>query len=299
MLPVYTIVILACLAVETILSLLFSSFIVLVNLLDWFKERKLNSCDLILTALGISNIFFQCFTTVDNLTFFVFRELYFQDDIFLYTTAWVITLISNSSWLTAWLCLYYCVKIVNLNSRFFSWMKLQINAIVPWLMLMSFLGSIGIGLPTIWSVYKSLPANSTASYNVDELGLNWKLSYGAAAAVLVVVCPFLLVALSIVLILISLCRHVFHMNQNATGFTKPNLKAHIGAAKTVASLLLTYVIFYVSEMFVVIKEFPVNSAAYILCWAFIMSFTLSQSLILIPGNLKLRTTMKNLICPSK
>ncbi|MEE6513659.1 hypothetical protein FKM82_021433 [Ascaphus truei] len=297
--PMHMCIILFFIAVGSLLGILSNLFIVLVNLLNWFKGRKFNRCDLILTSLGISNICFQCSTTVDKIIFIAFRDLYFTKNIYLFYCPGMVLFINPNSWFTTRLCVYYCIKIVNRNTHLFIWLKQHISSIVPWVLLGSAVGSVGIALPAIWNIYIVLPGNTTANYSVDDIEIRWSLPYAGTTGFLVVICPFLLVVLSIALILVSLCQHVVNMKENASGFSKPNLKAHIGAANTIMSLLLSYLVFNIAETLLITNVFPVDSPGYVLCWALIMGFTISQSLILIPGNPKLKKALRRFLCFAK
>ncbi|XP_030066122.1 taste receptor type 2 member 40-like [Microcaecilia unicolor] len=288
---------------EAFIGILTNSLTVTINVQDWIKYGSLNSCDKILLTIGLSNIAFQCIMISNDMCMLLWIEVFVLDYVYLIFFVLLMLMIYNSFWLTASLCIFYCIKIITFHHPVLAWLKLRISKIVPFLLLGSVIGPFLLIVPAVWDTYKDYGLNVSASLIDNSTFKSYRLrqtfSYSTASLLLGCCMPFLLVLLSIILILTSLCRHARRMENNTGGFNKPRLEAHIGAAKTVIFLLFHYIVFYTAEVLLLFDTFQLASLWSVLCMILVYAFAPIQSVILILGNSSLKQAVRRILCPVK
>ncbi|XP_078539530.1 taste receptor type 2 member 7-like [Lissotriton helveticus] len=272
-------------------GLLGNSCILAKNAADWMKSTNLNSCDLIISSLAASNVCLQCaffssyLCSTINLDFFLTQALQ-------YFLAMKCIFDSLSVWTSAWLCVHYCVKIVTCNRALFLQLKMNFPRMVPWLILYSVLISLVISLPRLWDFRRASKANTTLA--VSGNGATSKPITDSSSAFLFVtyvsvfVLAFGIMVLSAFMIIISLSRHMKKMAESADGFRRPRQDAHLSALKTVTSLLILCVLFYLCQSFLILRVVKRGENAYIVCTCFVSIFPSLNSVILIMGSSRLK-----------
>ncbi|KAJ1125812.1 hypothetical protein NDU88_004230 [Pleurodeles waltl] len=207
---------------------------------------------------------------------------------------------SSSVWLTACLCVFYCVKIVDFNHPLFIWLKLRISKVVLWLQLWSVVEPLVLSFPVYWDSHSNLNDNSTVDrkFNSTVPAEKGKLlkSYLDVAETLGFCIPLLLGVLSIAPIFPSLYRHTRRMKENALGFSEPRLGAHIGAARILGSLLLIYLVIILTIFLAALLKSELSLMVSEICIALI---TPAESIILILGNTKLKHALWKALSPCK
>ncbi|XP_040296078.1 taste receptor type 2 member 40-like [Bufo bufo] len=277
--------------IETFTGVLSNVFIVVVNFHDWLKGQSLNSSDQLVVSLALSNFCFACINAATIVCTFFFSNIFLLDYVF-YTFYMILSYsIFSSSWLSAWLCLFFCVKIISFKHGCMAWLKANITTIVPWLILVSQVFSIVSSLPLIWTITKVFASNSTdeSEANGTSIFTGYKINATYNLFSLLINCflPFLFVMATTGRIILSLYTHARHMKQNMED-RGPSLKVHQGAARTMMSLLVLYLIFYVVELG--IGFLSMMDPLYWVCFLLIVSFPTLQSIIFITGNAKLKQT---------
>ncbi|XP_029460794.1 taste receptor type 2 member 40-like [Rhinatrema bivittatum] len=303
MLSLSDIVIQIILLCEALLGILTNSLTVAINIQDWIKDRSLNACDKILLTIGLFNIAFQCTMVSNDMCMLFWMQFFLLDHVYLTFIVLMMFMIYNSFWLAASLCIFYCVKIITFHNPVLAWLKLRISKIVPWLLVGSVIGTFLLSVPAVWDTYKDYTLNISANAIDNSTSKSYKLrqsfSYNLSSLFLGCCVPFFLVLLSIIFILMSLCRHARRMENNAGGFNKPRLEAHIGAAKTVIYLLLHYSIFCLAEIMLLFDIFQRASLWSVFCLVLVYAFAPIQSVILILGNSSLKQAVRRILCPVK
>ncbi|KAM5152736.1 taste receptor type 2 member 13-like [Mantella aurantiaca] len=290
-------------AAEIIIGTMTNAFIVLVNLRDWLKGRNLNSSDKLVLSLALSNACFSFANTTTVVFFIYFTEFVFLDYVFYINYGVMSYAIFSSSWLSSWLCLFFFLKIISFKSGCFGWMKMKVDLLVPWLIFLSQVMSFFSFLPLIWTtskVYISLNSTSSDSWtNQTSKVIGYKIndSYNLFSILINCFVPFLIVTATTGRIIASLSSHARHMKQNMEDSRGPNLKVHQAAARTMSSLLVIYLIFYVVELG--LGFLPMSSPLYWICFMLILFFPTLQSIVLISGNSKLRQICSDLMSCKK
>ncbi|KAM3916060.1 taste receptor type 2 member 40-like [Leptodactylus fuscus] len=284
------------LMIEIFSGVMTNVFIVVVNLHDWLKGRSFNSSDHLVVSLALSNFCFSCINAATIVCSIFFSSIFLVDFVF-YTLYGIMSYsIFSSSWLSAWLCLFFCVKIISFQHGCMLWLKTNITSVVPWLILLSQVLSIVSSLPIIWTITKVYATNAT-----DEIGTNGTLTftgyqmsqtYNMFSLLINCFIPFMFVMVTTGRIIVSLCAHARHMKQNMEDHG-PSLKAQQGAARTMMSLLILYLIFYVVELG--LGFLSMADPLYWVCFVLIFSFPTLQSGVIISGNAKLKQTCKKIL----
>ncbi|XP_044307030.1 taste receptor type 2 member 4-like [Varanus komodoensis] len=265
-------------------GLISNGFIVTVAIIQWTKRRSLSSNEQLLMILGISNFCITVLLAASlignqlNNRSYLLLQIIFRVAIFL---------LYSRFWLTAWLCVFYCLKIVNSTYSAFLWCKLRISQLIPHLLAASLVVSFFLSVFSILHLPVQSQSNTTActaNMTQAKMGIDFSrdrillLSLGSG-------CPLLVVSLCSILIVASLCRHICRMRSAASSFKSHQTEAHIKAAGTVVFLLILYLLFYVAESLPLIVGFEGSDLFELLV---LMVYAPAQATILVLVNPKLK-----------
>ncbi|XP_075036812.1 taste receptor type 2 member 9-like [Mixophyes fleayi] len=282
---------LVILMAEILIGISTNGFIVFVNVRDWLRGQSLNSSDQLVVSLAVSNACFSCVNGASIVCSIFFTNIFLVDYVFYILYFIMSYTIFSSSWLSASLCLFFCLKIINFQHGCLAWLKTNIVTVVPWLILLSQVLSFSCCLPLLFTFTKVFAPNSTAQIGTNEtskvvIGYQINTFYNLFSLLMNCFVPFLMVMITTGRIIASLWKHARHMRQNMEDDHGPSVKAHQGAARTMMSLLILYLIFYVVELG--LGFLSMLSPIYWVCFVLIVSFPTIQSFILIVGNVKLK-----------
>ncbi|XP_053550845.1 taste receptor type 2 member 40-like [Bombina bombina] len=292
---IYTFVFFTICIGEVIAGIVTSSFIVCVYLFHWYKGVTLSSCDQIIFALSISNVlypFVSTFRISTELLHLPTQSIEFSQVCYGIS---VFTVMS-SSWLSALLCLFYCVKIVHFKAGSILRLKMKIDVLVPWLILSAELVSLFFTIPGILSFSSKLEANKTSLLAPNNL-INQTDNTFSYTAILVslapnIFFPFLITICTTVCIIWTLRKHTGNMRKNMRD--SDSLKVHRTAVNTMLSLLFIFLSFYIAEIYITIDIHASLSIEYFgMVILMLASFPL-QSLVLVLGTNKLMQNCKKL-----
>ncbi|KAJ7316676.1 hypothetical protein JRQ81_002838 [Phrynocephalus forsythii] len=278
-------------------GLVSNGFIATLIITEWSKCRRLNSSELLLLSLGVSNVFIT-----------VFLPGYFAVHIFSIVTIRHLVghmLMGGTLFaglcrytFTAWLCVFYCVKILNSTQSFFLWWKLRISWLIPRLIVGTVIFSLLVSLALLNLLPDYHPGHIASSVtNVTheemlELNSLYFLSFVAFTG-----CPLVVVLLSSILVVASLCSHVCQMTSNESCLKNPQTQAHTKAAGTVVSLLFLYVSFYVGN--ILIHPEVLTETVRIFAALMMMVYSPAQAAILVFVNPKLKQAASRMLLKKK
>ncbi|MEE6510024.1 hypothetical protein FKM82_029043 [Ascaphus truei] len=264
-------------------------FIIAVSARAWVKGGYQSPADLILLALGISNVTMQILQFFINMTYFFWKD-FLVSQVYILCHAINSSTILSCSWMTAWLCTFYCLKIVTFRYQLLTFLKLRFLKLLPWLIL----GTVGLSSSLMaflaGNIFKDNPLNNTVNstlYNNSLEYVSVQVSFKVFIYAMEVgfSIPFFLILVSLGLTLTSLSLHVLRMLQSSSNFTSSQLKFHMNAAKTMTLLLVLHITFYLSHLS--LKIFPHFTPWSWFCIVIYIYFCTLQALILISGNRKL------------
>ncbi|XP_078510288.1 taste receptor type 2 member 9-like [Lissotriton helveticus] len=274
-------------------------FILLVNFIHWLKgNRDLNSCDLILTSLGLSNVLHVCIYFFCNLCRIAWREVYLIVSKPVLLT--VFCLRSCNFLFTTIFCVYCCVTIVNSSTPFFMRLKVKFPGAVPWLLLASVLVSLATCLPVASDLL--VKANGGAFYNFSTSAASnvsgeghmnsWLNESQSSSRFLInafvsILCLATL-TFSAATILTFLCIHMRRVEQNMGGFTNSHLGVYLGAIKTISSLFVLYVLVFLSHWLLLLRPSLHETPGIEVCVLMNSIFPALSSVIFILGYSKLK-----------
>ncbi|NXM64277.1 T2R40 protein, partial [Illadopsis cleaveri] len=246
--------------------------------------------DMIMISLSSSKITLQCWIILD-LFLTIFCDLCdFEENIFGVIKTVYLVLNYAMLWSGAWLSVFYCIKVASFTQSFFLWLKQRIARLVPWMLLTSWLCSVTAAIPFAWDVYgvqdnftaPSPMTNSSATRTTrkDSLGVLILLSNAGVGM------PLILSVVSSILLIQSLWIHTRRMQNNASGFRDPSLEAHISAIKSVCSLLIFYITYFIAFTFLLYNFFLHFSIENSLCIAVMAACPTGHTMVLIWSNPK-------------
>ncbi|XP_021019859.1 taste receptor type 2 member 140-like [Mus caroli] len=282
-------ILLITLCVEFIGGSLGNAFIVLVNIMDWVKRRKLSFIDQIFTALAISRIGFLCSIITSVLVYELNPALIMTKRLVSeINTSWTVTN-HFSIWLATSLSVFYFLKIGIFSNAIFhlKWRVKQVVSVTLLTSLLIFFSNI-------------LIVNRCIDVWIDRYEAN--ISYSAILSTashisrliiltntIFTLIPFTVSLTMFLLLIFSLWRHLKNMQGNATGFRDISTAAHIKALQMVVTFLSMYTIFFLSILLQFCNiEFQKKNSVTLFSFTTGLAFPSGHSYILILGNTKLR-----------
>ncbi|NXR92494.1 T2R40 protein, partial [Hypocryptadius cinnamomeus] len=221
-----------------------------------------------------------------------YEPFFYKENMFIVSKAIFVFLSYSILWLGAWLSVFYCIKVASFTQSFFTWLKLRIASLVPWMLLTSWLCSLITAIPFAWDVY-SVHENITAPSSMtnssargttrkDSLSLLILLSNAGIGM------PLILSVVSSVLLIRSLWIHTRCMQNNGSGFRDPSLEAHRKAIKSVCSFLILYIIYFICVLLLLFNILSPLSNGELICVVIMAACPTGHTMVLIWSNPKFR-----------
>ncbi|XP_077305982.1 taste receptor type 2 member 9-like [Lithobates pipiens] len=279
-----SVVCLGVLALEATVGLCSNAFIIFSLTFSGFKRTNIAPCNYILIALNVSTM---CYTISMFLNVLVY--LYGPSFNFTYVSSVLsyLTIISitSSSWLTADLCLFYFIKILQIQSRFLTWMKMKIDRMIPLLILIVEILSLLESFIVSYIFNQDLPRNSTIAAT-EATSEHYRLRLKFRSVMLAMASPpFLIAIMATATSAVSLKLHSHRMEANM-GHTSG--KDYRSAVQTMACLVVFYALIGL-VMIIFGQEFIEDQTwGYWICLMILTAFSMVQSGLLINGNPKLK-----------
>ncbi|XP_027742423.1 taste receptor type 2 member 9-like [Empidonax traillii] len=280
---------------EAFAGMWINAFIVSVICMTWVRKRTLNSYEKILLLLGCSRFCFLCFSWV-----YVFLLIIYPNYFHVHPTLQLLSsaqsfFTCSNFWVSACLCVFYCIKIANFRNSFFIYLKVKIDRIVPWLLLGSALFSLVNGILVYDFTNKPHCNNSTrqghfwkVKIKTDEHFFTFYVIIGFVYAT-----PFTAVIFSALLLLFSLWRH--RCNMQTTSLKDLSMDAHIKAMKSIISFFVMYSINIIALIVGMIYSTKEENPIMLMTYVFMCAFPGLHSLILIFSNPSLETTLLRIL----
>ncbi|CAI9166258.1 unnamed protein product [Rangifer tarandus platyrhynchus] len=280
-----------------LIGMLGNGFIVLVNCIDLVKRQKLSSADCILTGLAISRISQLWVILCDSFLLVLWPHRYAIDK--LTKVVSIFWTLSNhlATWFATCLSVFYFFKVASFSHLCFTWLQWRIRSVV----LVLLLGSLSLlflnfelidMFNSVWiSGYKIYAKNSTWFSDLSETHyLPHLIVFNFINLI-----PFLLSLTSLLLLSLSLMRHIRNLQLNPSS-KDLSTEAHKRAMKMVMSFLFFFVIHVSSILltgWVFLKQRGCLAKLVVVLTSTV--FPSSHSFILILGNSKLRQNVVGLL----
>ncbi|XP_016152518.1 PREDICTED: LOW QUALITY PROTEIN: taste receptor type 2 member 9-like [Ficedula albicollis] len=293
----YGTTILAIISLETFAGVWINAFIVCVLCIGWVKKKTLNSNEKILLLLGCSRISCLSFSWVHKSLSIIYLNYIIVHTIRQRLASFANFFNYSNLWVSACLCVFYCIKIANFRNSFFNYLKIKIDRMVPWLLLGSGLLSLAMGIVThdLYEILQSNNLNFTCPGNYLEAIIRMDKYYFPSffLAVFGYAASFMAVIFAAVLLLFSLWRHKCKMQTNS--MKDLSVEAHIRAMKSILSFLVMYSINFVCLVLIVFYTRTNDNIVKVLTYIYLYAFPGVHSLILIFNNPKLEKALLQIL----
>ncbi|XP_063006499.1 taste receptor type 2 member 40-like [Melospiza melodia melodia] len=276
--------------IECLAGILGNGIILAASSLSCIGSKTWLPYDMIMISLSLSKITLQCWIILDLFLTIFCEPSYFEENLFGFIKTGYMLLNYSSLWFGAWLSVFYCIKVASFTQSFFIWLKLRIARLMPWMLLTSWLCSFTAAIPFTWHVY-SVHENITAPSSMTNSSA-WTTTRKDSSGLIMllynvgVALPLLLSVVSSVLLIRSLWIHTRRMQNNASGFRDPSLEAHMKAIKSICSLLIFYVTYFIAFTFLLCNLFLRFSTPKSICIAVMAACPTAHTLVLIWSNPK-------------
>ncbi|XP_066170381.1 taste receptor type 2 member 116-like [Sylvia atricapilla] len=288
---------LAIISLEVFAGMWINAFIACVLCIGWVKKKTLNSNEKILLLLSWSRISSVCFSWVNEFLAVIYPNYFYVHPILQLLSSFATFWNYSNLWVSASLCVFYCIKIANFRNSFFIYLKVRIDRMVLWLLLGSGISALAMGI-IVYDHNGTVQSNNltfTCLRNFWEESIImdkhffptfFLIGFGYAAS-------FLAVIFSAVFLLFSLWRHKHKMQTNS--MKDLSMEAHIRAMKSILSFLVMYSINFVCLILTVIDAMKNENAMTLLVSIYLCAFPGVHSLILICSNPKLEKAMLKIL----
>ncbi|XP_068103377.1 taste receptor type 2 member 40-like [Hyperolius riggenbachi] len=286
---------------QAVVAISLNAFIVCFSFKNLKTRLTYNPTNVIYFTMGLVNIFMELVLFTESLIYLYWPALYDMMEILLTLIVLSMTVMYSSFWLTGWLCAYFCVTISNFTNRLIVGIKQFLSTFLPHVLLLSVTGSFFMSILLFWMADMEFPTqfpknNTSASFVSPTVLLS--PVYRVMVTLLGCGLPFILALGSTGVTVFSLITHIIRMKNNVSGYTRPNLHAHINATRTMVLLFTFSVIFYIIESLFLanIKGIAFNLLI-IISYFVIMSFPTAEAFIIIQAIPKLRKMILGTFCP--
>ncbi|NWR00037.1 TA2R7 protein, partial [Paradoxornis webbianus] len=283
----------AIITLEAFAGMWINAFIVCVLCIGWVKKKTLNSNEKILLVLGCSRFCFLCFSWIYAFLSNIYPYCLLVHPIFQLLQGGYTIFNCSNLWVSACLCVFYCIKIANFRNRFFTYLKLKIDRMVPWLLFGSVIFSMIFGI----IVYNTIDKAVCKDLNFTCLKNFWKATIRIEEhfyptyflAGFLFTTSFMAVIFSALFLLFSLWRHKRRMQTNS--MNNPSMEAHIKAMKSILSFFIMYSINFMSLILILVYSTKYNNHMIFLVYLIQNAYPGVHSLFLIFSNPKLEKTV--------
>ncbi|NXP29139.1 TA2R9 protein, partial [Scytalopus superciliaris] len=291
----YDATLVAIMTLQAFAGMWINSFIVSVICLAWVQKKTLNSNEKILYLLGCSRFWYLCVSWLYSFLSIIYPHFFYVQSTYTLIASIQSFFECFNLWVSASLCVFYCIKIANFRNSFFMSLKVKIDRIVPCLLLGSVLLALAIGILVYNMAGKEHCNIFTGQGNFSKVSM--KMDDGFSPIYFMIgfgfVSSFTAVALSALLLLFSLWRHKRNMQRNS--MKDLSMDAHIKAMKSILSFLVMYSINFV--FLILTLTFSMRKQKYMmyLIYVFLHAFPIVHSLLLIFSNPKLEKTFLSIL----
>ncbi|NXY12214.1 TR102 protein, partial [Pteruthius melanotis] len=282
---------------EVLAGMWINAFLICVLCIGWVKKKALNSNEKILLLLGCSRFWYLCFSWIYSFLSKIYPYCLYVHHILQLLQGAYSFFHCSDFWVSACLCVFYCIKIANFRNRFFIYLKVNIDRIVPWLLLASLIFSLVIGI----LVYNIIDKAVCKNLNFTCQGRFWKDTMRIEEHLypilfltgFVYTTSFMAVIFSAVFLLFSLWRHKRKMQTDS--MNSLSMDAHIKAMKSILSFFIMYSINFMSLILTLIYSTKHQNHMMFLVYLIQNAFPGAHSLILIFSNPKLEKTLLRIL----
>ncbi|XP_042300155.1 taste receptor type 2 member 105-like [Sceloporus undulatus] len=282
----------AILGILVIMALLGNGFIIAVNGHQWLQNKKIVTCNFLLTSLSTSRFLLQMDCAVSYLLYLISPELYFHTStIAAFNFIWMLFNLTTL-WCVTWLSVFYCVKVTNFDNCLFLWLKPRINMLAPRLLGISIVVSIVLFFPSLvsylrdkkWcSLTDTIPTNASQSDVCNKLFNAFNAPQFSFAFI-----NFSLTLSTSIFLLTSLWKHTRNLEKSGVATKDLSTRGHIKVMKFVLVSVFFYILYFPSMVIAVSTLFEFGKTERMISDILLSLYALVHSVILILTNPKLK-----------
>ncbi|NWI44975.1 TA2R7 protein, partial [Picathartes gymnocephalus] len=293
----FSAMVVATITLEAFAGMWINAFIICALCIGWIRKKILNSNKKILLFLGCSRFCSVCISWVYSFLSIIYPNYLYVHPILQLVVFFQTFFIYSDLWISACLCVFYCIKIANFRNSCFICLKAKIDRIVPWLLLGS--GILALAISIIAYNIADKPhcnnPNSTGQGNFVKGNIKMDKHFFPSffLAGFEYAASFMAVASSAVFLLFSLWRHKCKMQTNS--MKNLSMEGHMRAMKSILSFLVMYSINFVCLVLKMVYVTKEGSHMTFLIVVFQYAFPAVHSLILIFSNPKLEMTLLKIL----
>ncbi|XP_014426149.2 taste receptor type 2 member 7-like [Pelodiscus sinensis] len=286
---------------ELIVGMIANGLIVVVNCLEWIRSRNLSYCDMILTSLGISRLFFQCMIIINTTIYQISSEDNARLDL-LRTLDFLWSFTNTLSlWFASLLSVFYCAKIANFSQPIFLCLKWRLLGLMPQLLMGTFLVSFVTSLSSVYSIDRKYINNSMTNLPGNTTGeWTYYTNFSSGLFILYMLChsfPFIIFIVSSALLIMSLWRHTKRMEKTTGSCRDTVTQVHVRAIQGQLSFIIFHISYFVAQVILFTELFANSLSTSVWCGVIMVAYPSVHSVILVLGNPKLKkVAMRALHC---
>ncbi|XP_071403853.1 taste receptor type 2 member 2-like [Pithys albifrons albifrons] len=274
-----------------------NTFIVTVLCMACIKKKTLNSNEKILLLLGFSRFWYLFFSWL-----YSFLSRIYPHSLYVHPTLQLVVSCQGffncfNLWVSACLCVFYCIKIANFGNSFFIYLKVKIDRIVPWLLFGAVLLSLVIAI-VAYDIADKVHCNNRnstgrGSFWITNIKMDKHFFPSFFLTGFEYAVSFMAVIFAALLLLFSLWKHKCNMQTNS--MKDLSMDAHIKAMKSILSFLVMYTINFASLILTMVYTTKKGSPVMFLIVLFQYAFPGVHSLFLIFSNPKLEKALLRIL----
>ncbi|XP_041078983.1 taste receptor type 2 member 40-like [Polyodon spathula] len=276
------------------------------------KSRSYQTLEFIISCTTLSNLLLDL-STICTVYFYEFKIFCTTEMGRVIPVVFFILFSASASsfWSIAWLCVFYCVKIISLPTALFIKLKRNIALVVNWALILTVFFCFVLFCPFL-SLIPIMPANATANntYNINNtLGMpctsprfDFPETFASELYFVIFVlflCPIPLIIMVTTSsqLVVHLCKHTQQMKRNQNEFQSRN--SYLLICKMIISLVVVY-LFTIMLAFIYLltqaKDEKMSNDFLVLDMAFYCAAT---GVLLTATNKNLKKKLASLFCCGK
>ncbi|XP_064416338.1 taste receptor type 2 member 40-like [Latimeria chalumnae] len=274
-----------------------NSFIVLVFLVEYRRGRTLQAYELIVTLLATCSIVNELLHVI-WFTIYFFNLCFYNGETFFKWFSLLQTFFPKAAtWLTAWLCCIYCVKIIKVNWRFFMRLKQRISLAVKCMIIVTAVLCSLLAMPVLFMVHlKGNSSNNCRELYIQDDEKELSFLFTSMLSLFTSLLPLVFMLVSSLGIVIFLCRHSKNMDKNVTPSSTSRNEAHTSVAIMLLCLIALFIVCAGTVLFVNLNIAPGRFDLLVVISLSNIIYSSGSPVILIVGMVKLRNTFAKLFC---
>ncbi|XP_006013508.1 taste receptor type 2 member 1-like [Latimeria chalumnae] len=272
-------------------------FIVIINFQELRRTGTLQPSERIVSCIAVSNILAVIVLAIWFIIFLLDLCTYLGPYIYKVTDFLIVFITKVGYWFTAWLCFFYCVKIVKINWRIFIKLKQGTSLLVSFLLFATVVCSFGVAYPAIY-IIRTLNTTSIVGQckGYYILGHEFMMGYIVFVSFIASLLPLALMLLSSLGIVFFLLKHSKNMTKTSNVSSSPQNEGPTTVVKMVISLIVLYIVSVISILVTNHVATIIESDMVVIIASSSCVFSAGSSVILIVGTVKLRQAFLKIFC---